>query len=73
MDLFHQDKVRPHVIAWINWNLYKLQWDLMPHPPYIPDMKRSNYYLFSHLQLHLSGAIFNSSEEVKNEIDHFID
>lgn len=71
--MFHQDNARPHVSAWTNWNLYKLEWDLMPHPPYSPDMAPSDYYLFSHLQLHLSGEIFNSSEEVKKEVDLFLD
>ncbi|GBN11604.1 hypothetical protein AVEN_245636-1 [Araneus ventricosus] len=55
------------------WMLYKLEWDLMQHPPYIPDMAPSDFYLFSHLQPHLDGAIFNSNEEVINEVDLFLD
>ncbi|GBM32644.1 hypothetical protein AVEN_89641-1 [Araneus ventricosus] len=55
------------------WTLYKLEWDFMQHPPYSPDMAPSDFYLFSHLQLHLDGAIFNSNEEVINEFDLFLD
>ncbi|GBL82746.1 hypothetical protein AVEN_106294-1 [Araneus ventricosus] len=52
--------------------LYKLEWDLMQHPPYSPAMAPSDFYLFSHLQLH-NGAIFNSNEEVINEVHLFLD
>ncbi|GBM58713.1 hypothetical protein AVEN_153325-1 [Araneus ventricosus] len=55
------------------WTLYKLEWDLIQHPPYSPDMVTSDFYLFSHLQLHLDGAIFNSNEEVINEVHLFLD
>ncbi|GBM44113.1 hypothetical protein AVEN_16004-1 [Araneus ventricosus] len=50
------------------WTLYKLEWDLMQHPPYSPNMSPSVFYLFSHLQFHLDGAIFNSNEEVISEV-----
>ncbi|GBM66615.1 hypothetical protein AVEN_109023-1 [Araneus ventricosus] len=55
------------------WILYKLEWELMQHPPYSQDMVPSDFYLFSHLQLHLDGAIFNSNEEVLNEVHLFLD
>ncbi|GBM01205.1 hypothetical protein AVEN_253607-1 [Araneus ventricosus] len=57
----------------ISWALYKLEWDLIQHPPYSPDMAPSDFYLFSHQQLHLDDTIFNSNEEVINEVDLFLD
>ncbi|GBM01615.1 Histone-lysine N-methyltransferase SETMAR [Araneus ventricosus] len=71
--LFHQGNARPRVSTMTGWTLYKLEWDLMQHPPYSPDMAPSDFYLFSHLQLHLDGAIFNSNEEVINEVHLFLD
>ena len=68
--LFHQEDVRLHVSAMTNWTLYTLEWDLMQHPPYSPDMAPSDYYMFSHLQLHLGGIIFHSNDEIINEVDH---
>ncbi|GBN92189.1 hypothetical protein AVEN_255379-1 [Araneus ventricosus] len=57
-----------------SWTLYnKLEWDLIQHPPYSKDMSPSYFYLFSHLQLHLDGSIFNSNEEVINEVHLFLD
>ncbi|GBN79963.1 hypothetical protein AVEN_10866-1 [Araneus ventricosus] len=71
--LFHQDNARPHVSTMTGWTLYKLEWDLIQHPPYNTDMSPSDFYLFSHLQLHLDGAIFNSNEEVINEVHLLLD
>ncbi|GBM07816.1 hypothetical protein AVEN_33099-1 [Araneus ventricosus] len=71
--LFHQDNTRPHVGKMTGWTLYKLEWDLVQHLPYSPNMAASVFYPFSHLQLHLDGAIFNSNEEVMNESDLFLD
>ncbi|GBN71225.1 Histone-lysine N-methyltransferase SETMAR [Araneus ventricosus] len=71
--LFHQDNARSHVSTMTGWTLYKLEWDLIQHPPYSPDMAPSDFYPFSHLQLHLVGAIFNSNEEVINEDHLFLD
>ncbi|GBN29915.1 hypothetical protein AVEN_253451-1 [Araneus ventricosus] len=70
---FHQDNARPHVSMMTVWSLYKLEWDLIQHPPYSPDMAPSDFYLFSHLQIHLDGAIFDSNEEVINDVHLFLD
>ncbi|GBN09647.1 hypothetical protein AVEN_225541-1 [Araneus ventricosus] len=66
--LFHQDNVRPHVSTMTGWTLYKLESDLIQHPPYSPDTAPSNFYLF-----HICSAIFNSNEEVINEAHLFLD
>ncbi|GBM42791.1 hypothetical protein AVEN_228567-1 [Araneus ventricosus] len=68
---FHQDTARPHVRTMTDWTLYNLEWDLMQHPPYSPDMAPLDFYLFCHLQLHLDRAIFNSNEEIINEAISF--
>ncbi|GBM01559.1 hypothetical protein AVEN_59991-1 [Araneus ventricosus] len=71
--LFHQDHARPHVSTMTGWTLYKLEWGLMQHPPYSSEMASSDFYLFSHLQLHIDGVIFNSNVEVINEVHLFLD
>ncbi|GBM01998.1 hypothetical protein AVEN_269591-1 [Araneus ventricosus] len=70
--LFRQDNARPHSSTMTGWTFYKLEWDLMQYPPCSPNMAPSDFYLFSHLQLHLDGAIFNSNEEVINEVHLFL-
>ncbi|GBM26422.1 hypothetical protein AVEN_139373-1 [Araneus ventricosus] len=63
---------RPHVSTMTGSTLYKLECGFMQHPLYSPNMAPSDLYLFSHLQLHLDGAIFNSNEEVINEVHLFL-
>ena len=71
--LYQQDNAKPHTSAITFSKLYDLKWDLMIHPPYSPDLAPSDYYLFSHLQLHLQGEIFKDCEQAKNEVDAFLE
>ncbi|GBO28573.1 hypothetical protein AVEN_131835-1 [Araneus ventricosus] len=71
--LFQQDNARPYVSTRTGWTLYKLEWDWIQHTPYTTDMSPSDFYLFSHLQLHPDGSIFISNEEVINEVDLLLD
>jgi histone-lysine N-methyltransferase SETMAR len=71
--LFHQDNARPHVAVNTVLKLKELDWDLMEHPPYSPDIAPSDFYLFRCLQNHLDGAKFQSAEEVKKEVLEFFD
>lgn len=50
----------------------ELNWILIEHPPYSPDVAASDFYLFYHLQHYLSGAKFNSKQEVINEVESFL-
>ena len=40
--VFQQDKARPHVFLAIRTKLHELGWDLLPHPPYSPDIAPSD-------------------------------
>ena len=71
--MLHQDNARPHVSAFISWTLRGLKWDLLQPPPYSSDIAPSDFYLFSHLQLHLAGAIFHSAQPVGNDVNLFLD
>lgn len=66
--LFHQDNAWPHVSIMTGWTLYKLQCGLMQYSPYTSNMYPSDFYLFSHLYLHLDGTIVSF-----NEVDLFLD
>ena len=65
--VFHQDNTRPHTSLVTR---QKLEWDILPHPPYSPDLAPSDYYLFRS-QNFLDGKTFTSNEEVKNHLDQF--
>ena len=44
--------------------LHKLHFELLPHPPYSPDLASSDYYLFANLKKMLPGKRFGSNKEV---------
>ena len=69
--IFHQDNARPHTSLVTRKKLLKLGWEVMPHPPYSPDLAPSDYLLFRSLQTHLNGKTFDSNEAVKNELIQF--
>lgn len=69
--VFHQDNARPHTSLVTRQKLLQLGWDILPHPPYSPDLAPSDYYLFRSLQNFLDGKIFTTNEEVKNHLDQF--
>ena len=71
--VFQQDNARPHTAKKTKEKLEELSWEVLPHPPYSPDLAPSDFYLFRSLQNHLRGAQFGSDEEVKNEVIAFLD
>ncbi|KOC70126.1 Histone-lysine N-methyltransferase SETMAR [Habropoda laboriosa] len=69
--MFHQDNARPHVSLTTRQKLLELGWDVVPHPPYSPDLAPSDFHLFRSLQNSLNGKNFNSMVEIKNHIEKF--
>ena len=69
--IFHQDNARPHTCLITRKKLLELDWEVMPHPPYSPDLAPSDYHLFRSLENNLNGKTFDSNEDVKNELIQF--
>ena len=47
--------------------LHELNFELLSHPPYSPDLAPSDYWLFADLKRMLQGNRFGSNEEVISE------
>jgi histone-lysine N-methyltransferase SETMAR len=66
--VFHQENARPHVSKMTQQKITELNWEILDHPPYSPDLAPSDYRLFRSLQNHLNYKKFESFEEVNDAI-----
>ena len=70
--VFHHDNARPHTSLVTLQKLLELGWDVLPHPPYSPDLVLSDYFLFRSLQNSLNGKNFNNDDDdVKSYLIQF--
>jgi hypothetical protein len=67
-----QDNARVHVAAHTMDTIQKLKWNVVPHPPYSPDLAPSDYHLFDPLKEHLGGKRFCSNEEVIQDVQEWL-
>lgn len=70
--ILQHDNARPHVAAPVKTYLQTLKWEVLPHPPYSPDIAPSDYHLFRSMAHDLAGQQFRSSDEVKIWLDAWI-
>jgi transposase len=59
---------RPHSAAATMSLLYSWGWEILPDPPYSPDLTPSDFHLFPKMKNHLRGQRFHSNEDVQNEV-----
>ena len=62
--LFHRDYAPCHKSMKTMIKMNELSFDLLPHPPYSPDLASSVYWLFADLKKMLQGKRFGSNKEV---------
>jgi histone-lysine N-methyltransferase SETMAR len=61
--IFHQDNAPTHKSVLAMRKLRDLQYELLEHLPYSPDLAPSDFCLFSKLKLFLTGECFSSNQE----------
>ncbi|EGI59650.1 Mariner Mos1 transposase, partial [Acromyrmex echinatior] len=71
LTLLH-DNARPHVAKPVKKYLEEVKWEILPHPPYSPDIAPSDLHLFRSMQSALSEERFNSYEGIKKWLDEWI-
>lgn len=69
--LFHQDNAPVHNSLISMAKIHELRYELLPHPPYSPDLAPCDYFLFSNLKRWLQGKRFHSNDEVIAETDAY--
>jgi [histone H3]-lysine36 N-dimethyltransferase SETMAR len=60
------DNAPSHTAKPVKDTLTALRWEVLPHPPYSPDLAPSDYHLFSSMGHALAEQHFDSYEEVEN-------
>ena len=66
------DNARPHTAQSTQGKLKEIGLQLLPHPPYSPDLAPSDYYLFSPMKSSLRGKVFHNAEEAQEAIDLWV-
>ena len=61
---FLQDNAPAHTSKVVMAKLKELRYELVPHPPYSPDLAPSDFFLFPKLKTFLAGPKYGSNTEV---------
>ena len=69
--VFHHDNAKPHVALAVRQKLLQIDWDVLPQPPYSPDLAPSDYYLFLSLKNSVRVKCFKSVSEIKTHLDEY--
>lgn len=65
------DNARPHTAKIVKAALQELEWEILSHPPYSPDLAPSDYHLFRSLNNHIRNCTFDTEEGLKTWLDDF--
>jgi [histone H3]-lysine36 N-dimethyltransferase SETMAR len=65
------DNARPHVGKVTQKKLSSLGIEVLPHPPYSPDLSPTDYHMFRHLDNFLCGKIFDDRKDIENAVHDF--
>jgi transposase len=70
--LLHHDNARLHTSLHTREAITKLQWTVLLHAPYSPDLAPPDYNLFSPLKDVIRGKKFEDDEEVISKIKRWL-
>lgn len=71
--VFLHDNATPHTARDTRDLLERLDWEVLPHPPYSPDIAPSDFHLFRSLKSWLKGRRFNSVEDIQTALQEYFD
>lgn len=71
--LFHHDNAPAHTSMIAMSKIHDLRFELLPHPPYSPDLAPCDYHLFPNLKKWLGGQRFSNNEEVIAAVDGYFE
>lgn len=65
------DNARPHSANLTKLTIQELGWEVIPHPPYSPDLAPSDFHLFRSLSNNLQGNSFPNENALRTWLDDF--
>lgn len=71
--ILQHDNAPSHTAKQVKDTISALGWEILPHPPYSPDLAPSDYHLFSSMTHALSQEHFKNYEEVEKWLAEWID
>lgn len=71
--IFLHDNATPHTSKMTKKKLADIGWEVLPHPPYSPDIAPSDYHLFRSFKGWLKGKRYDDIDELKAGIQEFFD
>jgi hypothetical protein len=69
--ILQHDNARTHTANMTKAAIQELDWGILPHTSYSPDLSPSDYHLFRSLSNNLRGVSFNNYAELRNWLDDF--
>lgn len=69
--IFRHENAPAHKSKPVRDTIAALHWDVLPHPPYSPDLAPSDYHLFASMGHALAEQHFGSYEEVEKWLDEW--
>jgi histone-lysine N-methyltransferase SETMAR len=66
--LLHHDNAGPRTARATQERIQELQWELLEHLPYSPDLDPSDFQLFVSPKIHLGVKSFADDQEVETEV-----
>ena len=70
--ILQHDNAQPHVAKSVKTYLETLKWEVLPHPPYSPDITPSDYYLSRSMAHGLADQQFRSYDDIEKWLDSWI-
>ncbi len=69
--ILQHDNARPHTAKLTKEKIDMLGWEVLPHPPYSPDLAPSDYHLFLSMANAQQGTKFANEEAAKRHTETF--
>jgi histone-lysine N-methyltransferase SETMAR len=70
--LLYHDNARPHTAPTTQERIQQVQWELLEHPPYSPDLAASDFHLSGLRNTQLGGKHFADDEEVEMKVQKWL-